>query len=252
MSMNNKNESINIFDSKIKKLRIELPHYSFSHSSSEVPSNAFVGRKKIQKKLKKLIEDSADKTGVYLVTGNRGVGKTSLVNQVVNQTSVQDNSNFSQNLNCFLIMLFSVVITQYCLQIFEIKKWFPSLLIFVILGVVSLFILWYYNGYRRNSLNKQHTLLAFFCFVSRECFFLVNQNNPYRKRVYLLKVILVACLTHIISIITAYAITPTMVFIFYSFFVFINMFRQFRKDKLHEYKIEGTRVSDIIILHDFF
>ena len=120
--------NINILDSKIKKLRIELPHYSFNHSSSEVSPHAFVGRKKIQEKLRKLVEAN-DKTGVYLVTGNRGVGKTSLVNQVINQTSFQPNANFSQNFYYFLTLLFSVTITQFCLQKFEIIN--PSVLIFI-------------------------------------------------------------------------------------------------------------------------
>ncbi|MDR2580920.1 MAG: ATP-binding protein [Fibromonadaceae bacterium] len=110
--------NIDILDSKIKKLRIELPHYSFSHSSSEESTHTFVGRKQIKEKLKKLVETTPDKTGVYLVTGNRGVGKTRLVNQVINETSLQSNSKFSQNLKYLFTLLFSVVITQFCLQKF--------------------------------------------------------------------------------------------------------------------------------------
>ena len=100
MSSNNNNQ-LDILNSKIKKLRIELPHYSFSHSSSE-ESNTFVGRKQIQKKLRKLVESTDDKTGVYLVTGNRGVGKTSLVNRVIHQTSLQPNSNLLKNISSTL------------------------------------------------------------------------------------------------------------------------------------------------------
>jgi hypothetical protein len=77
-----------VLNSKIKKLRIELPNYYFNHSLSE-ESHSFIGRRKVLKKLIALVEDTKNKTGVYLVTGNRGVGKTSLVNQVVNKTSLQ-------------------------------------------------------------------------------------------------------------------------------------------------------------------
>ena len=64
----------NILDSKIKKLRIELPDYHFSHSLSEDSDKSdFVGRKKILEKLKSLVKDTNNKTCVYLVTGNRGV-----------------------------------------------------------------------------------------------------------------------------------------------------------------------------------
>jgi len=79
------NQILNILDSKIKKLRIELPDYHFSHSLSE-ESQSFVGRKQILKKLKSLVTDTNNKTGVYLVTGNRGVGKTRLVNKLIAET----------------------------------------------------------------------------------------------------------------------------------------------------------------------
>ena len=84
-----------IFNSKIQKLRIELPHYSFSHSSSGDSPHAFIGRERILEKLKKVVEDSPDEPGVYLVAGNRGVGKTSLVSQVIKETSFQPKSKFT-------------------------------------------------------------------------------------------------------------------------------------------------------------
>jgi len=101
----NKNSEIipEIFDSKIKKIRIELPDYHFSHSLSD--KSHFVGRKKILEKLKSLIKDSENKTGVYLVTGNRGVGKTSFVDKVIKATERTNKRllhlhiNFGHNLN---------------------------------------------------------------------------------------------------------------------------------------------------------
>jgi hypothetical protein len=45
-----------IFNSKIKKLRIELPHYDFSHSSSSGDSpHDFIIRERIREKLNKVI-----------------------------------------------------------------------------------------------------------------------------------------------------------------------------------------------------
>jgi len=91
-------ETPDILNSKIKKLLIELPQYHFSHSSSGDSSHPFIGRERIRKKLKKIVEDSPAEPGVYLVAGNRGVGKTSLVNEVINETSLQPNFNFFKNL----------------------------------------------------------------------------------------------------------------------------------------------------------
>lgn len=72
---------------KIKDIYLELPGFSYFHS----PSGRFrdnpkmVGRRRIRKKLYGLLTNSETRTGSYIITGFRGVGKTSLVNQVVNQ-----------------------------------------------------------------------------------------------------------------------------------------------------------------------
>ena len=85
--LNEKNTPHILLDSKIRKLRIELPNFKFNHSTSE--ESDFIGRMKISEKLKALIEDKKNETGVYLITGNRGVGKTSLVKDLINKTSFQ-------------------------------------------------------------------------------------------------------------------------------------------------------------------
>jgi len=91
-------ETPDILNSKIKKLRIELPHYRFSHSSSGDSSHHFIGRERTKERLKKIIEDSPDEPGVYLIAGNRGVGKTSLVSEVIKETSLETNSTFFKKL----------------------------------------------------------------------------------------------------------------------------------------------------------
>jgi len=81
-------ETPDILNSKIKKIRIELPHYRFSHSSASRESQSgFVGRKDILKKVKELVQDANDKVGVYLITGARGVGKSNLIDEVIRDTS---------------------------------------------------------------------------------------------------------------------------------------------------------------------
>jgi len=94
-------ETPDILNSKIKKLLIELPQYHFSHSSAGDSSHPFIGRVRILDKLKKIVEDSPTEPGVYLVAGNRGVGKTSLVNKVIDETSLEPNFNFFKNLKYF-------------------------------------------------------------------------------------------------------------------------------------------------------
>jgi len=227
-------ENADIFDSdilnsKIKKVRIELPHYSFSHSSSgESSHTSFVGRKKIQEKLAKLIEATTDETGVYLVTGNRGVGKTRLVSEVINQTSLKQNSDFFRNLKYLFGLFFSVVVTQFCLQEFTDDTLFWKVCICAIVCALgSFFILGWFSCYR-HKIHKQN-LKEISISAAKELFASINpynQYNQYRLAQYILKIILVVSLTQLFSIIPY--ITPTIVF---SSIVLIL----FGKNKLCEY-----------------
>ena len=258
----------NILNSKIKKVRIELPHYSFSHSSSGESSHAFVGRKQIQKKLAKLIEATNDETGVYLVTGNRGVGKTSLVNKVINQTSLRDNSNFSKNLKYLLILLLSVAVTQFCLQRFGIDQYYLpifeiiqcclptfeitqfclqefkinlSTIVFLSTFAIFFILLCHFNGYRHKISKQNINFLRKICnlFIPninaaiKELFTLINPYNPYKTTQYILKIISIVNFMQTISVFIS--ITPIKAFGFYLCFVFAFMFWQFIKCKLYEY-----------------
>ncbi|MGD1844947.1 MAG: ATP-binding protein, partial [Salibacteraceae bacterium] len=75
------------FDSKIKDLYLKLHDFSFFHSPSglQKPDARFVGREKIIRKLVNILSNSETKAGAYLVTGYRGVGKTSLVRKALAQ-----------------------------------------------------------------------------------------------------------------------------------------------------------------------
>jgi hypothetical protein len=74
--------------SYVKNLAIEIdPHYAFSNSpiSDKLLNNEFfMGRKRDLDKFGKLL-DSRIKKGVFLVTGYRGMGKTSFVNKAIGE-----------------------------------------------------------------------------------------------------------------------------------------------------------------------
>lgn len=82
---------------KIKDVWLELPKYKFFHSpvADDKPDRRFIGRKKIQKKIKTILENSETRSGAYLITGFRGMGKTSLIRKVVGDL----NREFNQNKN---------------------------------------------------------------------------------------------------------------------------------------------------------
>lgn len=78
--------------SKIKRIIIPLPDFKFSHRTSQSKDidDRFVGRKNIMAKLKDWLDVSPraigkDFTGSYLITGYRGMGKTSFVERVIDE-----------------------------------------------------------------------------------------------------------------------------------------------------------------------
>jgi len=174
-----------ILNSKIKKIRIELPHYSFSHSSSGDSPHEFIGREKTREKLKKVIEDSPDEPGVYLIAGNRGVGKTSLVSWVINETSLKTKTKFTENFRYILLLLLAVAGIQFCLQNFNIPKNHSFILGIISFLAFSLFfiILCCFNSYRRDIVKRNIYLKIFDSIISafKELSYFINQYSPYGK-----------------------------------------------------------------------
>jgi DNA polymerase III delta prime subunit len=240
-----------ILNSKIKKIRIELPHYTFSHSSSGDSPHDFIGRVRIKERLKKVIEDSPDEPGVYLIAGNRGVGKTSLVSEIIKETSLRTKTGFIENLKYLLLLLIFVVGTQFCFEQEFICPFLKSLIFWCAISFLFFIILCCFNSYRR-EIPKQNIGLQILDTITsafKELSCLVNSLNPYGKTQYVLKIILVVCYTQIISKIQfcgffpfnksveTSQITPTKVFVFYLFFIFAVKFWQFIRGRLRRYYI---------------
>ena len=77
-----------------RDLYIELDDYTYFHSptNQQQQDNRFIGRQELRSKIRSLIVDSETKSGAYLVTGFRGMGKTSLINQVINDILQRKNT----------------------------------------------------------------------------------------------------------------------------------------------------------------
>lgn len=75
-----------IYSSKVKRVNIPIPRFIFFHkaSSEEEVDPKFIGREQISDKLYSWLKDDP-KGGSYLVTGFRGMGKSSFVGRVLNQ-----------------------------------------------------------------------------------------------------------------------------------------------------------------------
>jgi len=81
---------------QIKDVYIELKDYQFFHSpyrtgpkenkdQSDDEKSRFIGRERIKKRLTAILSQTATRSGSYLITGFRGMGKTSLVRQVLEE-----------------------------------------------------------------------------------------------------------------------------------------------------------------------
>lgn len=205
-----------ILNSKIKDVRIELPHYSFSHSSSSTESRrGFVGRKTILRKLKELVRDAGDTIGVYLVTGARGVGKSNLIEEVIRGTSLQ--FGVVDRLKHLFFLLCAVAGAQFCLDgrhlapvLSFIANFFTTsygppadnanycAAIFWVscgLWLISAVMLCYFNEYGREG----RGVLNYFRGIFREIGDLGCGFGSYRKTRYLLKVIFTVGLTQVVS-----------------------------------------------------
>ncbi|HHG85706.1 MAG TPA: ATP-binding protein, partial [Bacteroidetes bacterium] len=76
---------MNSKSAKIKNIYIELPGYEYFHSPSGVSrkDKRLIGRKAVKERLQTILKNSKTKAGAYLVTGYRGMGKTSLVRDII-------------------------------------------------------------------------------------------------------------------------------------------------------------------------
>ena len=72
---------------RVPDIYIELPKYKFFHSPNPLDhknqDDRFIGREDLLKKLKLILTHSDTKAGAYLITGFRGMGKTSVVRRAI-------------------------------------------------------------------------------------------------------------------------------------------------------------------------
>ncbi|MGH1435872.1 MAG: P-loop NTPase fold protein [Lewinella sp.] len=88
LSLPSKEPPIHQFSSRIKEVWIELYNYRFYHSpfSKDVKAkHNFLGRKTAKERIVTLLRESVTSSGAYLVTGFRGMGKTSLVRLAIKE-----------------------------------------------------------------------------------------------------------------------------------------------------------------------
>lgn len=132
-----------IYASKVKRFNIPLPEFEFYHKSSseEKVDKKFIGRSKISDRLYTWLTEDQTKSGSYLVTGYRGMGKSSFVGRILNQLCAQTNT-ITYSIGIILYM----IIWGGCLHIItDVTANLVVTFIFAILpSILFLFFFYYY------------------------------------------------------------------------------------------------------------
>ncbi|MCL2415029.1 MAG: tetratricopeptide repeat protein [Bacteroidales bacterium] len=137
MSVENKSESnFDHLKSKIRDLYIPLPNFKYFHkpSSEEEVFENFIGREEDCEQLEEWLTNGD--SGTYLVTGYRGMGKTSLVGKVLNKITSQLRCSRGLTFLCVLLILIFVS-GLFVLSLSEQLHWFFILWV----GLSAIFIL---------------------------------------------------------------------------------------------------------------
>lgn len=93
------------YSAKIKDVYIELKNYQFFHSpyDSSAAKHRFIGREKIKSRIVSILDNTKIKSGSYLITGFRGMGKTSVVREALDvfndKQTIKKENNFSRSLD---------------------------------------------------------------------------------------------------------------------------------------------------------
>lgn len=197
--MSAKKPFIQDFSSKIKKVYIELHDYSFFHSptSTNKIDPRFIGRDGLIAKLKSLLQNTDTKSGAYLITGYKGMGKSSFVNKVLYDIGIQEPRTFFTsplmrlligiilfNLLYPLFQNFQMWIAEfsfyqafYSLMPELVQSWSTEICLLLICEILLLIYLTYSSRYFLNierNLLQEHRVKVFTLFKSPD------NIEPYR------------------------------------------------------------------------
>lgn len=100
------------FYAKIPTIYLELHRFNFRHGTYQSPSQNFIGRDDIRRRLRAILTHNDSNSGTYLITGDRGVGKTSLVNKALEELAPQ------KRIPKGLIRFFNLAISTFVASIF--------------------------------------------------------------------------------------------------------------------------------------
>ena len=197
-----------ILNSRNETVILELPNYSYCHSSQTQAKNHsfFLGRYSLLNKLENLLSSSTNKTGIYLVTGNRGVGKSRLVEKAIEKTSLGRSHFFN-----YIIFLFVAFFLTLGLQYVAERVSLPNKLIILelILLVILSFVLGHKSYVRETAKCYDERRRKFGIYLegglrtlraaAMDFFLFPDKANPFLRTRNILKLVLILLFVQITS-----------------------------------------------------
>ncbi|MCL2328512.1 MAG: ATP-binding protein [Bacteroidetes bacterium] len=186
------------YSSKVNPLYIPLPGFQFFHGSSseEKVDDKYIGREGSIERLKSWLTSATD-TGVYLVTGFRGMGKSSFVGKVLHEITESKKDKIAKIIclcMCILLLLLSaIVFLQNEIKCFqgEIKCFTPQITIYLAIGIPIIFLLFLLLKKRMGNKTKPHQRipiklnLGHEILNERDILSLVSNSIEYEYKKYL-------------------------------------------------------------------
>lgn len=96
---------------------LELHNFSFQRNDYQKQSRGFIGRKVVRARLRSILNHSEQRSGTYLITGSRGVGKTSLVNKVLNELAGEEYAE--PNIRYFIYVLICTLASTALIKLYD-------------------------------------------------------------------------------------------------------------------------------------
>lgn len=92
------------FSSRVKSITLNLGNFRYNHKDNPGKEDLYIHREQLERKLESWLLNK-NKSGSYLVTGYRGMGKSSLVNHVLDRIVRPLNARVERVWNCSIILM---------------------------------------------------------------------------------------------------------------------------------------------------
>lgn len=169
------------FSSVPKAIAIHLANFRFNHKDDPEADDVYINREQLENKLESWLL-SPDKSGSYLVAGYRGMGKSSLVNHVLNRITRPGNPKLERSTRlssiCLSLAVFCVAFNYY---------WPISILtVIAVYGILRTIYNYFKSNHDFNT--KVETFPDYFRFAKNKLHKLLTHHDGREKKANRIKI----------------------------------------------------------------